>query len=143
MAVKGFKTGFAYSDLPMSEATVWTAVARIRDITCPTAEAEDIETSAMDSPSDDQGPWKEWSAGWADAGEVELTIEFDKAKNGEIYALFRVDKAFRISFADGSTWSFAGYMKGFGNEVDRKDIVTAKVTIKVSGKPEYKAAAAA
>jgi hypothetical protein len=49
---------------------------------------------------------------------------------------------FRITYADGSKWAFSGYIKAYGDEVEREGIVTTSVTIKVSGKPVFTKAAA-
>jgi hypothetical protein len=57
-----------------------------------------------------------------------------------VYGLFRLDKNFRITFVDTSKWALSGYIKSFGNEVDREDIITANITVKISGKPTFTAA---
>lgn len=136
MAVKGHSVKFSYAD--PGTPTTYTAVAKVIDITPPNVEADDIDVSTMDSP--DQ--FKEFTASWADGGECELTIQFSKQENGTIYSLFRADKAFKIEFSDGSNWTFNGYIKAFGNEVDREGVITTPITIKVSGRPTFTAAAA-
>jgi len=140
MATKGHSTKLEFGDAAtVAGSTTWTPVAKITEITPPNAiEAEDIDTSHMESP--DQ--FNEYEPGWAEGGEVELTIQYDKEQNEDVYALFRVPKAYRITFVDGSKWHLNNsYVKAFGNEVERKGIVTAKITIKISGKPEFVKAA--
>lgn len=145
MATKGFKTKLAIGDgKNVEESHTWTDIAKITDLKPPKPQADDIETSNMDSPGTDTGkPWKEFTAGWAEAGEVEVTIQFERAQNATVYGLFRQDKGFRITFVDGSTWHFSGYIKSFGDEVDRAKIVTTAVQIKVSGEPVFTPAVAA
>jgi hypothetical protein len=138
MATKGHSTKLAYGDAAnYADSETWTDFAKITEITPPNVEADDIDISHMDSP--DQ--FKEFTAGWADGGEVECTIQFAKAANAAVYGLFRQDKGYKVTFVDGSTWELNGYMKAFGNEVEREGIVTANVTIKVSGKPVFTPAA--
>ena len=139
MAVKGSQVVFQYGNqATYAASSTWTDVAEIIDITPPNVEADDIETSHMMSPNQ----FKQFEAGWADGGEVDLSVQFEKAKNASLYALFRQPKGFRIMFADapgpsGSKWGFDGYIKGFGNEVDREDIVTADITVKITGQPVF------
>jgi hypothetical protein len=142
MATKGHSVIMEYGNQATHGAsTVWTTMGNITDITPPNVEADDIETSHMLSPEQ----FKTFMAGWADGGEVELTIQYEKAKNAELYSLFRQDKGFRLMFADpapsGSKWNFSGYIKAFGNEVDREDIISADITVKISGKPDFAPAA--
>jgi hypothetical protein len=101
-------------------------------------EADDIETSHMESPNQ----FKEFTAGWADAGEVDFVIQFKKENAGTVWGLFRQDKSFEVKFKDGSTWTFNGYLKKFGTETDREGIITVPLTAKISGEPEFEAAAA-
>jgi hypothetical protein len=116
--------------------------AKVTDINGISIEADDIETSNMDSPGAAEGtPWKEFTAGWADGGTVELKLQFDKTQADTIYGAFREDKSFRILFVDGSAWTFNGFIKKFGNEIEREKLVTVSATVKVSGEPLFAAAA--
>jgi hypothetical protein len=138
MANKGSKTKLAYGDQETYAASgAFTPIAKVIDINPPNIEADDIDVSHMESPDEH----KEFDPGWADGGEVELTIQYEKAKNATVYGLFRQKKGWEMEFSDGSVWGFDGYIKGFGNEVDREGIITLVITIKVSGKPVFEAAA--
>ena len=111
--------------------------ARITEIGGIEIEADDIETSHMESANQ----FKMFTAGWADAGEVDFTIQFQKENAEDVWALFRQDKSFEVKFKDGSAWTFNGYLKKFGTEADREGLVTVPVTIKISGEPELAVAA--
>lgn len=117
---------------------VFTPFAKVTEIGGIEIEADDIETSHMESPNQ----FREWSAGWADAGEVEFTIQFDKANAADVWGLFRQDKTFRVTFKDGSRWLLAGFLKKFGTEVDREGLITVPLTIKISGEPVFEVAPA-
>lgn len=148
MPVKGSQTKFGFSTSDLSDDDMDTAVssddlsgitdlAKVTDIKPPKVETDDIDVSHMDSPEQH----KQFAAGWANGGEVEVTVQFEKARNAAIYGAFRKNRVFRVTFFDGSTWGFKGYIKSFGNEVEREKIVTATVTCKVSGKPLFTPAA--
>lgn len=132
----GHTTIFEYGNQSnYADSTTWTKVGQITDIDPPEVEADDIEVSNMESP--DQ--FKEFDPGWADAGEIELEAQYEKANAAAVYGIFRTRKGFRMTFQDGSTWKFNGYLKKLGGEIDREGIVTQKLTFKVSGKPLFTA----
>ncbi len=144
MAQKGSKTILAYGNGATYDASgSWTNLAKIVSIKPPPIEADDIETSNMDSPND----FKEWVAGWADGGTVSCTIQYEKTQNQALFDLFRDPRGYKIVFPDsttpgaGSAWKFNGYLKKFGNEVEREKLVTADIDIKVSGEPVFVPAA--
>ncbi len=143
MAQKGSKTKIAYGSAATYDTSSFTNFATVLSVKPPKVEADDIETSHMDSPED----YKEFVAGWADGGTVSATIQFEKTQNAAIYALFRQDKGFKITFPDatdptaGSTWKFNGFIKTFANEVEREKLITADIDIKISGKPVFTPAA--
>jgi hypothetical protein len=138
MATKGHSTKLEYGDEDTYEdSETFTALAKVTELGGISIEGEDIDVSHMESVEQ----FAEFDPGWADAGEVEATLQFEKTQNETVYGLFRQPKGFRMVFSEGSKWGFSGYIKGFSNEVERKGIVTAKVTIKISGKPVFVKAA--
>jgi hypothetical protein len=143
MATKGYKTTLNFGDQATAAAsTTWTPLAKVTDITPPKVSVDDIETSNMDSPVDDNDvPWKEFESGWAEAGEVDVTIQFDKNQADSVYGMVGVSKGWKIAFRDGSTWALDGYIKTYGDEVEREKLVTTKATIKISGRPLFTKAA--
>src|SRR4051812_43149794 len=112
----GHSTKFAFGNgATLATSSTWTEIAQILEISPPEVEADDVETSNM--ASTDQ--FKTFDPGWADAGEVEISVQYEKAASTTIYGLFRVKKGFKMTFEDGSSWGFDGYVKKFGGEVDR------------------------
>lgn len=139
MPTKGYNTKFEYGDQAThTGSTTWTEFAQIKDIKPPKVEADDIDISHMQSPD----MFREYSAGWADGGELEVQVQFSKTDNATVYGLFRQDKGFRMTFADGSRWKLNGYIKTFSNELEKDGIVTATIGVKVSGKPVFEATGA-
>jgi hypothetical protein len=136
----GHSTKFEFGDAATyAISTTWTEIAQILEIGPPEVEADDIETSNMQSPEQ----FKTFDPGWADAGEIEVTLQYEKAEAVTLYGLFRIKKGFRMTFEDTSKWSLNGYIKKFGGEIDREGVITQTITVKVSGKPVFAAAAPA
>lgn len=145
MATKGINTKVGYAaqgaNGALSEGP-FTHFAKVTEVSGISIESDDIETSHMESPGAADGkPWKEFTAGTADAGEIDLTVQFEKANAATVWGLFRQDKTFEVLFRDGSSWTLNGYVKKFGTEVDREGIITVPITIKASGEPVFEAAA--
>ena len=135
----GYETRLAYGNMPTaSGSNTWTEFASVQEITPPSLEADDIETSHMTTPKQ----IKTFMAGWADPGEAELTLEFEKSEVTKVYDLFRVKRGYRIEFNDaptpsGSKLRFDGYIKSIGAEADREGLTTVNVTVKVSGEVSF------
>jgi hypothetical protein len=139
MPTKGHSTVVQYGDTAdIATATTWTRVAtRVTEAEGPNLEAEDIDTSHMESV--DQA--EEFVSGWYNGGEPTVTAQFSKSEyQFAKETLFRADKAYRIVFFDGATIKWNGYLKGLGTPVERKGLVMCALTFKVSGKPVYAAA---
>ena len=135
---KGYGTKVAYSDVnDDGEATgSYTDFARVTNFGGIDVEADDIDVSHLESPN----AFKEFIAGWADGGELEIDVQFHKDGADAVWALYRLDKSFQTTFVDGSTWTVGGYIKKFGQEVEKDGIISTKLTVKVSGEPIFAAA---
>lgn len=100
--------------------------------------ADTIDTTTLDS----DGGYREFIAGFKDAGEVSLEgyLETETGKGQkELYDLFEsgtVEK-FVIQFpAETKTsWEFSGVVTGFSTSADLEDPLSFSASIKVSGKP--------
>lgn len=134
---KGHSTIIEVGDAATVDASAaWTKLGKVTEVTPLTLEGDEIDVSHMESA--DQ--WREFDPGWAEAGEIDVTLQYRADDNAAIYELFRVTRGYRITFADGSKWTAAGFIKTFGNEVEREGIVTTSVGIKLSGAPDFTAA---
>lgn len=144
MATKGTKTKLSYGDGDtFATSNTFTDIARIRDIKPPKPKVDDIDVTDMDSPAGpnpDDLTWKEFDPGLADAGEVEFTLNFDKDQTDTLFGFLGKSKGWKVTFSDGSVWQLSGYIKEFGDEVEREKVVTSTATMKVSGKPAFVAA---
>lgn len=102
------------------------------------ASAETVDVTALDS----QGGYREYLAGFKDAGEVSLEGFLDdgtSANQESIYTLFESGNtaACVITFPNGGNWTFNGIITGFGTSASVDDAITFTATIKVSGAPTF------
>lgn len=100
--------------------------------------ADTIDVTTLDST----GGYREFIAGFKDAGEVALEGIFDATTGKgqkELYDLFEsgASSDFQIVFPTESkaTWDFAGVVVGFSTSADLEDPLAFSATIKVSGAP--------
>lgn len=100
--------------------------------------ADTIDVTTLDS----DGGYREFIAGFKDAGEVSLEGYFDATTGQgqkELYDLFEsgATSPFKIQFpAETKTsWDFDGVVTGFSTSADLEDPLAFSATIKVSGKP--------
>lgn len=99
--------------------------------------ADTIDVTTLDS----DGGYREFIAGFKDAGEVSLEgyLELDQGKGQkDLYDLFENGDVqdFTIEFPDNmGSWKFKGVVTGFSTGADLEDPLSFSSTIKVSGKP--------
>lgn len=100
--------------------------------------ADTIDVTTLDS----EGGYREFIAGFKDAGEVALEGIFDATTGKgqkELYDLYESGAVsdFQIVFPTESkaTWDFKGVVVGFSTSADLEDPLAFSATIKVSGKP--------
>ncbi len=108
------------------------------------ASADIVDVTALDSV----GSYKEYIAGFKDAGEVSLEGYLDdttQANQKSVYDAFSSGEAQEctIEFPNGGKWTFNGVVTGFGTSVSVEDAITFSATIKVSGAPTFTFSASA
>jgi Lambda phage tail tube protein, TTP len=140
--VQGAAARLQYANVPApSGAESWTDLSNVIDIKPPKITAADIDTTVMDTP--DQ--FEDFIPGWANGGEMQATLQFNKTQQTSVYGMFRMPQSYRIMFADGttadsgSTLAWPGYIKEFSNAIDRKGLITLDIACKVTGKPVFTA----
>ena len=87
------------------------------------------------------GDWKEFLAGLKDAGNVSLTLQFNKTLWASLHAALGSSDTWTLLFADGSTLVCSGCLTqapGAGGELESG--VDSDVTIKPSGAVTFTAA---
>ena len=137
---------YAGHDVDLSWAsdggTVYTTIAQVIDLS-----GAGYSRNAIDSTTrDNTANWRTFLKGFKDAGEVSLGLAFDPslASHGTgtagLLSDFDDDSTipnFRITFPDATTWTFAGFLTSFEPSEPLDDLLTADVTVKLSGDPTY------
>lgn len=130
-AFSGVGTIFARSDMASSPA--FTAIAEINSIGGPNMTRDTIDVTALDSA----GGFREFIAGFKDAGEVVLGMNFSIGGYNDMKTDFEssVLRNYRITLGNTATtqFDFAGLVTALGQAVPLDDKVTLDVTIKISG----------
>ena len=114
-----------------------SAIAELTNIGSPKLTAGEIDVTSMDSANG----YKEFIQGLRDGGEVGVEGNFISSDtNGQIGLVTDFNagtvQAFVITFPDGTTWTFSGFVKGFElNDAEVEGKLGFKASIKVTGKP--------
>lgn len=135
MATAAYESFFYSGAADAAAAAITTKMAAVVNISGPNIEGEDIDVTSMDSTSG----FREFLPGLVDGGEVSVDLKFVKAELALAYSYIRVEKAYKVAFADGSTWHFNGYIKSIGNEAPLEGDITCTATVKVQNKPTFTA----
>lgn len=113
-----------------------TAIAGLTSIGGLELSADTIDVTTLDS----DGGYREFIAGFKDAGEVSLEgyQEFEAGKGQkDLYDLYESgdEEDFTITFPGGAKWEFKGIVVGFSTSADLEDPLGFSASIKVSGRP--------
>jgi hypothetical protein len=131
IAVSGYGTQFAIETGPGTN--VFTDLVEVTDITPPNDKLDIIEATHMTSPNAN----KEFIVGLNDPGECSLTINWIPTGSADTllraWRNSRQARKCRITFNNGSTWTFAGILTSYQPSAPMNDKQTAEITIKVTG----------
>lgn len=120
-------------------ATSTGDVAQVRSISGPGVDFGDVDTTCMDSSSN----YRTFVPGLGDGGEVTLSLVYDPAAASHVeIAGSAADRTIHYwtichGTSAGDADSFYGYVKSIAREIVMDDVITADVTIKVTGLPGY------
>lgn len=86
---------------------------------------------------DSTAPSKEFIAGMTDGGEVSFKANFRPGSHatllGYLFATTSMNKSCSITWADGTAWSFTGFVKSLSPSSTPTDKMTLSGTVKVTG----------
>ena len=141
-AIFGLGTQLQLGDGGSPEA--FTTIAEVRSISGPTLTTDILDVTNHDS----QGGVREFKAGLIDPGELTFDIAFQpgEATHGAISGLQadqlnRTVRNFKLVFPTGVgvTWAFQGIVTGLPVTFPIDEVITASVTIKITGLPDFDA----
>lgn len=115
------------------EPEVFTTIAEVKDISGPA-----MSLNMEDATSHDSGGWREEIATLLEAGDISFDINYTADATQTIletaqYARTRLSFQMVLPLAVPVTKSFLGYVTSFENSAPVEGILTASVTIRVSG----------
>ncbi|MBL3580648.1 phage tail tube protein [Rhodovulum visakhapatnamense] len=130
-ALMAYDIGFAIHD--GEDPGTFEELAEVNEVTPPNQQADDIDVTHQKSPN----KTREYIAGMIEPGEMTLSLNWIPGGSTDmtIQAL-KVSGArrqMRITWPNGITWTFTGYIKGFEPSSQLGDKMTGTVTIKVAG----------
>lgn len=142
--ILGFKTQLGFGTSEDSGSTTFTKVAGVLGMPGPDGSGTDIDTSTFDNADN----FMTFARGQVDPGEMSLTIAYgstdaSQKQLGTLYATGTiVDWGFIFSStAAGSTeWdanTFNGYVKSMGRAIEKDEMITRTIGIKVTGDPGF------
>lgn len=117
----------------------WDSIAEVVSVTPPSLTRDAIDATHSESPE----KWREFIPGLRDGGEVTLEVNFIPGGLGTaaILATFNSDDRInaRIQFPDSpvTTWQFTAFITAFNPEAPFDDKMSASVTFKLSGIPDF------
>lgn len=127
------------SALSVTTTTGETLIAQIRSISGPGVQADDVDTTTLDSSSN----YRTFAAGLLNAGEVTAQLVYDPSnlthQRLNTYMNARSSKTFKAYHGSttGVAETFTAYVKGMGREIPLDDLITCDATFKVSGSAGY------
>ncbi len=139
--IPGFGTKLEYGDKGDGTSTTWTAITEIHDIDPPEMEADDIDTTHMQTA----GKVRTFQSGLINPGLFKAICAYSAAAYALLLAKVGVQTDMRITFNDkvvtsGSTMVLQGYPKKLGAKTPIDGIDTFELDYKVSGAPVFTAA---
>lgn len=113
----------------------WDAIAEITSIKGPGMKRETIEVTSLDST----GGWKEFIAGFREAGTLSLSMNFRRGNLDLFMEDFEsdVEQNYEIVIpdADTTTIEFTGLVTELPLSISAKDAITNDITIQITGQP--------
>jgi predicted secreted protein len=114
---------------------VYTAIANPTSITPPGLDRDTYDTTTHGTPN----RYRTFIGGLVDGGETSADINYEPAEHDSLMDDFEdaQPRSWQIVFPDdlGTTWTFDAILTGFEPDAPHDDLLTATITLKVSGKP--------
>jgi predicted secreted protein len=138
-AISGYGTLFQVGDAATPE--VFTTIAEIKSISGPSLSLDTADATNMAST----GGWREVIPTILNGGDITLEVNYDPAdatlgagSGGLIDDMEnKTLRNFKLVMSDSgtTTWTFAGYVTAFSPDFSFDDVVTASITVTISGQP--------
>lgn len=107
----------------------WVSVGSLLEVAAPERTADDVETTHYGST----GQHREFKAGLADPGALDFTVKYTDGGFDALNGIYRIPRAWRVTYNDGSGHGFNGFLGTLGGEVPMDNLITVTGSIKLSG----------
>jgi hypothetical protein len=137
IATSGFGVKLQRGDGAVTE--VFADLLEVKSISGPSMSAETIDVTHMTSPNNT----REFLASLIDPGELTFDVNFLPGNTGHQTLLEdmrdSVKSNYKLIFTDSpaTTWSFTGYVTGVDVNAALDDVLSASITIKITGFPTW------
>lgn len=122
--------GITYEILTAASGSAYTELGEVFDIELPSDEVEEIDVTHYGSPA----RTRETIAGLIATGEAGFTINWIPGNPTDVFLrglrMSGETRTHRITFPDGTSVSFPGFIKGYKAAVPVDDRLTAEFTVK-------------
>jgi Lambda phage tail tube protein, TTP len=116
---------------------LYVELAEVKSITPGALEVDQVEVTHMQSPN----RFREYVSGLVDAGEASFEMNFipGSTSDDRIFELLNLGvgisrrRSMRINYPNGVSETFDGEITGYEPDVPFDDVMTAAVTVKISG----------
>lgn len=114
------------------------SIGDLSSIGSPSTTTDELDVTTLDS----KGGYREFIAGFSDAGEVPISGFFVPSDLGQakVYAAMKSKEIqdFQIIYPPslGASWSFQGYVSAFNVTSETEEAIGFESTIRVSGEPD-------
>ena len=133
-AIIGKGTTLSYS---ATQGGSYTALSEVTDVSLPTVKIGKVDVTHYLS---DNNTMEYKSAVWQDHEDIKLTLNFLKAQTTTLESFVGVDKWWKITLPDGSTYVQPGFISELGGAAPNKDKVSQSVSITPTGPHTFAAA---
>ena len=114
------------------------AISDLSSIGSPSITQEEIDVTTLDS----EGEYREFIAGFKDAGEVNISGFFVPSDIGQAALYQALESSEIVPFeiiypaALGASWSFEGFVSAYNVNTELEDAIAFDATVRVSGQPK-------
>lgn len=141
MALLGFGGVISYES---STPGTYVEIAEIQSISGPSLARDSVETTHMKSPNH----FRQFIPGLSDGGDLTFDISFEPTEvthvdvTGLLSQLQELEVInYKLTWPDTALteWIMPGFITGFEVDIPMDDKITASITIKVAGAPDFDA----
>ncbi len=131
-------TGFTLKLSTAGSTTFGVTVGQVRSISGPSRSADVIDITTFDSTNN----YREKAVGFLDGGEVTIGLIYDPGltSHTELSNMFdgRTTASFQVVYPTTTiTVEFSGPISALGQEIPLSDVITADLTVAITGKPVF------